>query len=155
MEDLDGSISNFFCSPSSALRLQWSETYECGHEEIDRQHRNLFATVNNLLQLDSSGADKNAIAAAVKGLLADTVEHFEFEEHILTQIRYSDAPSHMQAHQRLLDRANILLAQFQRDGAGLAALLRFMIYELTAQHIMIDDRCFGKIDAATPEIPAS
>lgn len=154
VEDLDGSISNFICSPSSALRLQWSETYECGHEEIDRQHRNLFATVNNLLQLDSSGADKKAIAAAVEGLLADTVEHFQFEEHILNQIEYPDAPSHLQAHQRLLDRANILLAQFQRDGAGLAALLRFMIYELTAQHIMIDDRCFGKIDAAAPGTPA-
>lgn len=155
VEDLDGSVSNFICSPSSALRLQWSETYECGHEEIDQQHRNLFATVNNLLQLDSSGADKKTIADAVEALLADTVEHFLFEEHILTQIGYPDAPSHQQAHQRLLDRANILLAQFQRDGAGLASLLRFMIYELTAQHIMIDDRCFGKIDAAKPEIPAS
>ena len=159
VEDLDGSISNFICSPSSALRLQWSETYECGHEEIDQQHRNLFATVNNLLQLDSSGADKNAIGAAVKILLAETVEHFQFEEHILNQIGYPDAPSHVQAHHRLLDRANILLAQFQRDGADLAALLRFMIYELTAQHIMIDDRCFGKLDAAasgapTPPSPA-
>lgn len=154
VEDLDGSISNFICSPSSALRLQWSDTYECGHDEIDRQHRNLFATVNNLLQLDSSGADKKTIDAAVEGLLADTVEHFQFEEYILNQIGYPDAPSHIQAHQHLLDRANVLLAQYQRNGADLAALLRFMIYELTAQHIMIDDRCFGKIDAAAPEIPA-
>ena len=153
VEDLEGSISNFICSTSSALRLQWSESYECGHEEIDQQHRNLFAAVNNLLQLDSSGADKMEIGVAVEGLLADTVEHFQFEEHILNQIEYQDAPSHLQAHQRLLDRANILLAQFQRDGADLATLLRFMIYELTAQHIMIDDRCFGKIDAAAP--PAS
>ena len=154
VEDLDGSISNFICSPSSALRLQWSETYECGHEEIDQQHRNLFATVNNLLQLDSSGADKKAIGTAVESLLADTVEHFQFEEHILNQIEYPDAPAHIQAHQRLLDRANILLAQFQRDGADLAALLHFMIYELTAQHIMIDDRCFGKIDTAAHGAPA-
>ena len=154
VEDLDGSISNFICSPSSALRLQWSDTYECGHDEIDRQHRNLFATVNNLLQLDSSGADKKTIDAAVEGLLADTVEHFQFEEYILNQIGYPDAPSHTQAHQHLLGRANVLLTQYQRNGADLAALLRFMIYELTAQHIMIDDRCFGKIDAAAPEIPA-
>ncbi len=154
VEDLDGSISNFICSLSSALRLQWSDTYECGHDEIDRQHRNLFATVNNLLQLDSSGADKKTIDAAVEGLLADTVEHFQFEEYILNQIGCPDAPSHIQAHQHLLDRANVLLAQYQRNGADLAALLHFMIYELTAQHIMIDDRCFGKIDAAAPEIPA-
>ena len=82
------------------------------------------------------------------------MEHFQFEERILSQIGCPDAPAHMQAHQHLLDRANILLAQFQRDGADIAALLHFMIYELTAQHIMIDDRCFGKIDAAAPEIPA-
>lgn len=154
VEDLDGSISNFICSPSNALRLHWSQTYECGNEEIDQQHRQLFATVNNLLQLDSSNADKKAITAAVEGLLADTVEHFQFEEHILTQIGYPDAPSHLQAHERLLDRANVLLTQFQRDGAGLSALLRFVIYELTAQHIMIDDKCFGKIEAAAPETPA-
>ena len=104
-----------------------------------------YNIVNTLLQLNSSGADKTRMAEAIQGLLTETIEHFQFEEYILNQIGYPDAPSHVQAHHRLLDRANILLAQFQRDGADLAALLRFMIYELTAQHIMIDDRCFGKI----------
>lgn len=156
VEDLDSSIDNFICSASNALRLQWSETYECGHADIDQQHRHLFETVNTLLQLNSSGADKTRTAEAIQGLLTETIEHFQFEEHILEQIGYPEAPSHIQAHQRLLDRANILLAQFLRNGTDLAALLHFMIYELTAQHIMIDDRCFGKISTPLSEtgIPA-
>lgn len=151
VEDLDSSINNFLCSASNALRLQWSEAYECGHADIDQQHRHLFETVNTLLQLNSSGADKTRMAEAIQGLLTETIEHFQFEEHILEQIGYPDAPSHIQAHQRLLDRANILLAQFLRNGTDLAALLHFMVYELTAQHIMIDDRCFGKISTPLPE----
>ena len=52
---------------------------------------------------------------------------------------------HALSHRRLLDKTNILLDKLQRGGADLATLLHFMIYELTAQHIIIDDKCFGKI----------
>ena len=145
IEDLSGSIDNFKCYTSRALHLQWSTTYECGHAEIDQQHRNLFTRANELLQMSDKDADKENIAGTVKALLEETVAHFKYEENILEQAGHPEFALHAQAHQRLLDKTNILLARFQRGGTELSALLHFMIYELTAQHIMIDDRCFGKI----------
>ena len=151
IEDLSGSMDNYLCSASRTLLLQWSKTYECGHAEIDQQHRNLFATANELLQMNCKDAEKENIAVTVKALIEATVAHFQFEERILEQIAHPEASAHAQSHQRLLDKTNILLATFQRGGTELAALLHFMIYELTAQHIMIDDRCFGKISISAPE----
>ena len=153
VEDLEGSIENFMCGASRSLLLQWSKTYECGHAEIDQQHRNLFARANDLLQMNDKDASKENIAVTVKALLEETFAHFQYEEQILKQIAHPDAFAHAQSHQRLLDKTNILLSKFQRGGAELAALLHFMIYELTAQHIMIDDRCFGKI--SIPETDAA
>ena len=145
VEDLEGNIENFMCGASRSLLLQWSKTYECGHAKIDQQHRNLFARANDLLQMNDKDASKENIAVTVKALLEETFAHFQYEEQILKQIAHPDALAHAKSHQRLLDKTNILLSKFQRGGAELAALLHFMIYELTAQHIMIDDRCFGKI----------
>ena len=145
VEDLSGSIENYLSSASRTLHLQWSKTYECGHAEIDQQHRNLFAKANQLLQMNSKDASKENIATIIKELLEETVAHFAYEEQILEQLAHPDTSVHALSHRRLLDKTNILLDKLQRGGADLAALLHFMIYELTAQHIMIDDRCFGKI----------
>ena len=150
IEDMDGNFCNFMCNTSRALRLQWETAFECGYAEIDQQHRNLFTMVNTLLQMEDSGADKTEIAEGIKSLYADTVEHFQFEEQILKQIKHKELAHHAKAHQCLLDRASTLLTQFQQDELDLTALLNFMIYELTAQHIMIDDRSFGKIPTVNP-----
>ena len=151
VEDLEGSVDNFMCGASRSLLLQWSKTYECGHAEIDQQHRNLFARANELLQMNGNNADKEHIALTIKALLEETIAHFKYEERILENIGHPDASAHAQSHQRLLEKTNILFSKFQRGGAELTDLLHFMIYELTAQHIMIDDRCFGKINIPEPE----
>lgn len=145
VEDLSGSIDNYLCSASRTLHLQWSKSYECGFAEIDQQHRNLFAKANELLQMNGKDASKENIAVVIKELIEETVAHFKYEEIILEEISHPDASMHALSHRRLLDKTNILLDKLQRGGADLGALLNFMIYELTAQHIMIDDRCFGKI----------
>ena len=151
IEDLSGSIENYLSSASRTLHLQWSKTYECGHAEIDQQHRNLFAKANQLLQMNSKNASKENIATIIKELLEDTVAHFAYEEQILEQLAHPDTSVHALSHRRLLDKTNILLDKLQRGGADLAALLHFMIYELTAQHTIIDDRSFGKIAISEAE----
>lgn len=149
VEDLEGSFCNFMCRASRALRLQWDPVFECGYAEIDQQHRNLFEIVNTLLQMEDRGADKAELAEGIQLLFTETIAHFQFEERILEQTKHKELAHHARAHQRLLDRANTLLTQFQRDELDLTALLNFMIYELTAQHIMIDDRSFGKIPSVS------
>lgn len=153
VEDLSGSIENYLSSASRTLHLQWSKTYECGLAEIDKQHRNLFVKANELLQMNSKDANKENIATIIKELLEETVAHFAYEEQILEQLAHPDASVHALSHRRLLDKTNILLDKLQRGGADLGALLHFMIYELTAQHIMIDDRCFGKITNSESQPP--
>ena len=145
VEDLNGSIENYLSSATRTLRLQWSKTYECGLPEIDHQHRNLFAKANQLLQMNGKDANKENIAVIIKELLEETVAHFAHEEQILEQLAHPDTSVHLLSHRRLLDKTNILLDKLQRGSADLGALLHFMIYELTAQHIMIDDSCFSKI----------
>ena len=95
--------------------------------------------------MNGKDANKENIAVIIKELLEETVAHFAHEEQILEQLAHPDTSVHLLSHRRLLDKTNILLDKLQRGSADLGALLHFMIYELTAQHIMIDDRCFSKI----------
>jgi diguanylate cyclase (GGDEF) domain/hemerythrin-like metal-binding domain len=151
VEDLSGSIDNYMCSASRTLHLQWNKTYECGHAEIDNQHKNLFMMANKLLQLNDEKANKENIAAEIRTMIEATIAHFRYEERILKQVAHQGLSPHTHSHQRLLEKTNNLLDRLQSGSAEIGTLLHFMIYELTAQHIMIDDRYFGKISTIEPE----
>jgi hemerythrin-like metal-binding protein len=154
VENIEGNLEDFIGSTVRSARLQWSKNYECGHATIDQQHRDLFASLNRLLQLGEDETDQMKIQKEIIKLLNGTVKHFQYEEQILFQTAHSEAKHHAEAHRQLLQRASQLINQYEDERVNLAALLHFMIYELTAQHIMIDDKRFGAIGdspAPTPE----
>jgi hypothetical protein len=66
-------------SAQSLIQLRWRKSFECGHPQIDAQHRGLFDIGDNL----SNAAVKNKARDHIEFLLDELTEHIQ--EHFITE----------------------------------------------------------------------
>lgn len=125
-------------------QLVWRNAYLCGQPEIDSQHRDLFDGANRLLALGTAKAHAAEIDAAISAFLDHIRRHFADEERILKAADFAGAATHAATHAELMDRAETLLESYRSGGLDAAAIFHFVIHELFAQHILLDDHAFAE-----------
>jgi diguanylate cyclase (GGDEF)-like protein/hemerythrin-like metal-binding protein len=128
-------------SPSGpgVARLTWSREYETGDGALDLQHRKLFEQANHLLGAMTGGASHQQIADRVGSFIAAMEAHMRDEEEFLARLGYPDCEEHAAQHRRLIERSGKLLDRYARNELEIAELLHFVIYEFSAQHLLIED----------------
>lgn len=79
--------------------IAWNKRFELGVDFIDKEHKQLFATINKLLTL-SENEDKRewVCKEGIKFLKNHTIEHFEHEEAYMRSIEYADLEIHKRLH---------------------------------------------------------
>lgn len=77
----------------------WKDDYKIGVDFIDKEHKQLFTTVDKLLRI-SKDEEKSewACREGVKFLKNHTIEHFEHEEGYMQSIDYEDYEVHKRLH---------------------------------------------------------
>ncbi len=79
--------------------IPWNRRYEIGVESIDKQHKQLFVTINRLLALgDEEGKKEWVCREGVKYLKNHVIEHFQHEEDYMRSIDYPDYEIHKRLH---------------------------------------------------------
>lgn len=130
----------------SQVHLRWKAAFNCGHPQIDQQHQQLFDLANAMLDATALRHDQtDRFATAFLQLLAHAMEHFRYEESVLTRVGYADVANHARAHQTLVAQAQALYAAAQADEADTQAtdkLVHFLVNELVAAHLLQRDREF-------------
>ena len=126
------------------LRIVWHPDYATGCTAIDAQHRLLFDHGNRLLDAVMHGAAKEACETLIADFVAFTKNHMRSEEEILERSHYPDLAAHRELHRQLLERAVLLMERYARGQLEVGELLHFVVYELTAQHLLIEDRKFER-----------
>jgi len=120
--------------------MEWSEQYATGIVDIDNDHRTLFTFVNDLHDKVESGADDDAVATTLAGLVNYVGVHFEREENFMAAAGYEDLEDHVASHHRLAARVMAQKEQFDADPENFnrEALLEFLRGWLTG-HILYTD----------------
>ena len=136
------------------VRLSWHAAYECGNEVIDAGHRGLFADANQLLGAVLSARPKDEVAGLVDKLVTDVLEHFKQEEAILRAVGYPGAAEHAAVHQKLVDKAVVLVGHFHAGTLAIGELFQFLAHDVVARHMLGADRQFFSYLQSSPE-PAS
>ncbi len=79
--------------------IKWVDAYNIGIESIDKEHKQLFSTMNKLLEI-SENEDKSewVCRQGVKYLKNHALEHFEHEEEYMLSINYSEYEIHKRLH---------------------------------------------------------
>lgn len=93
--------------------IVWNKRYEIGVDFIDKEHKQLFSTVNKLLVLSQQeGKEEWACREGVKYLRNHTREHFQHEEAYMSSIGYGDYEIHKQLHD---DFQNVTLPSLEAE----------------------------------------
>jgi hemerythrin len=80
------------------MKYEWDKSLESGHEMIDNQHKQLFASVNDLLDKCTAGKGKDELSASLDFLTDYTIKHFFDEEKLQQSYNYPEYQKHKQYH---------------------------------------------------------
>ena len=122
------------------LQFVWNETYCCGHDLIDKQHRTLFKNANNILTLALSDGASNEFMCSVSILIEDVKQHFCDEELILKQAKYPDTLSHCEEHQLILKQVGFLIKALTDNHIKVGELIEYLAHDVIVDHMLGTDR---------------
>lgn len=126
--------------------LKWRSEFQVGYEEIDNQHHELLAHINQVASKiaheDSSGLDETM------RFLGDYVHfHFDSEEKIMRDVAYPLMNEHLLEHKKLIEqflRLKADIASGQHDKLYLGFQIQLFLFDWFANHTSKTDRHLGK-----------
>ena len=80
-------------------QIVWHDKYKIGVDFIDREHKQLFSTMNKLLRISENEEKSEWVCReGAKYLRNHALEHFEHEEEYMRSINYSEYEIHKRLH---------------------------------------------------------
>jgi hemerythrin len=80
------------------MKIEWNDELSTGIQEIDDQHRQLIALLNEFYAAVERGEREEGIRTLFEGVDNYTVFHFSHEEAFMERIGYPDLASHREIH---------------------------------------------------------
>jgi hemerythrin len=96
----------------------WNDSYLMGVENIDKQHMQLFITVNNLIDAIENGAGKAELEKSLDFLVNYTVTHFNDEEEVMRKYNFPEIEGHHAIHEKFKKAALELAAEALKIGSS-------------------------------------
>jgi len=140
-EDLATEVTAGSAAPV-LLRLHWRPAYLCGEPAIDADHLALFGMANRIIASVTAKTGGTDSLDLFRELIRHLDEHFAHEEQSLLAAGYPGAAEHVQIHRDLGERARNLAERLERGEGSEVFLLRFLVHDIVAKHMVIEDKKF-------------
>ncbi|GHU26733.1 hemerythrin [Spirochaetia bacterium] len=98
------------------MAYQWDSSLETGHKQIDHQHKQLIAALNNLIKASQSGKGCTEIFRTLDFLTGYTIKHFTDEEALQITYGYPDYLMHRQIHEDFKKTVGALTVRLHNEG---------------------------------------
>ena len=121
------------------LRIEWQKAYECGHPQLDEQHKTLFDKINKFLLAYQAEEDLSILIEEMDDLLNHVSYHFSEEEKILKQFNYKDLESHSKIHKTLIDSAKGFAENLFREGTSIQEIYSLVYGDIIMGHLVSED----------------
>ncbi len=120
------------------MGFQWDDKYATGNEEIDNQHKKIFAYLDELEEHIENGADQEWMEHFMNALGLYTRSHFCFEEMCMRRAKCAVASQNKVQHTKLLSAFSAAQKRFQQEGvtAELLQQLQAFLTSWLVNHIM-------------------
>lgn len=123
----------------SIKKLEWDAKYSVGVEELDNQHKQMFATINKLLEIISTGSSEENLADIIDGLIKYKIFHFATEEKYFKEFNYKGAEDHIQKHKEFNDKLTELRKKHSNYTVEFAFDLVDFLEDWLINHLMVTD----------------
>jgi methyl-accepting chemotaxis protein len=124
--------------------ILWSKDFELGNPTIDGQHRRLAELTNRLHAAIRSGQTRAILGGVLDELVEYTVTHFRDEEALFGASRYPDKKAHLDQHQKFIETAHRLQADFRSGRVVLGSETVEFLRDWLLNHIQGSDRGYSK-----------
>ena len=123
------------------MAYQWDSSLETGYEKVDKQHKQLVAAVNNLMEASKSGKGDSAVMETLEFLTGYAVKHFSDEENLQRDFKYPDYLNHKRIHDEFKVKVEELTKKVVEEGptAELIESVSSAIGSWLLNHIKGDD----------------
>jgi len=120
--------------------VTWNPSLETGYTEVDQQHIELFALVNDLNAAALVGADADQMERMMHRILRYASEHFATEEDLMRRSEYADAPRHISIHAAFAEQVQGLVTEYAEGHGRSVHELAVFMHEWLESHIRNLDR---------------
>ena len=137
--------------PTTATEIfPWREAYSVHISQIDAQHQQLIALINQLHAAMLQGDGGSALGRILDDLVRYTTGHFAYEESMLQQRGYSGLASHRAEHQRLAQQVCDLQAKFRAGKLLMSMQVMQFLKDWLSSHILTRDMQYAVEARLTP-----
>jgi hemerythrin len=127
------------------MAVKWQKEFATGVIEIDRQHQQLFAQLDDLLDAIEKGKGQRALLDIYGFLDTYTRKHFAAEEELQRNFKYPNVALHCEEHQSFLKNLERLKFRLETDGPtdAVVKLTRDTLVNWLIQHVCSTDQHLG------------
>lgn len=138
--------------------IVWHDNYKIGVDFIDREHKQLFSTMNKLLKISENEEKSEWVCReGAKYLRNHALEHFEHEEAYMRSIGYGDYEIHKRLHDNFRnDTLPALEQEMEESNYSLESIRHFLgvCIGWVVAHTQTEDLAItGKLKSKWADIP--
>lgn len=123
--------------------IEWSEDYNTGIFDIDKEHRRLFALINDIYDKAEVGSAEPSVKATIEALVEYVIYHFAREESLMDACGYHDTESHKAEHRKLQSQVEAYRHAYERnpESFDMAEFIEFLTCWIQG-HILQSDMAY-------------
>lgn len=125
-------------------KLEWKDDYSVDVKILDDQHKQMFATINELLEAINTNTPKERMKSIIDNLIKYKLFHFETEEKYFKEFNYDGAEEHIAKHHEFNEKLNALIAKHSEVSLEFAFELIDFLEDWLISHLMIMDQGYKK-----------
>ncbi len=124
--------------------VTWNEKYVVGQEVIDRDHKMLFAMINEFYDAFQESGRRRDLGVILAKLVKYAEAHFQREEAIMGANGYPVCQEHHAFHTQLYETIYLLNERLASDPAPLDRQTIAFLKNWLSDHILLEDLKFGE-----------
>jgi hemerythrin len=128
----------------STQKLVWDNKYSVEVEEIDNQHKHMFAVINELLDAIDTNTTAEHLGNIIESLVKYKIFHFETEEKYFRKFNYDGTNEHVAKHQEFNNKLSSLKEKYPEYTIEFAFQLVDFLEDWLINHLMIMDQRYKK-----------
>jgi hemerythrin-like metal-binding protein len=121
---------------------RWNDELATGDPEVDREHQELFALVDELKDAASAGNAKARVGHYLDRFREHIAGHFPHEEAAMEAAGYPALGRHRESHARIADALGRMLVELQ-DGQAVLFADVAAFGNLLYRHVLLEDKGYA------------
>ncbi len=129
--------------------LTWDDSLSVKMNDIDDQHKKLFALINDVHQAMGAGKGNEVMGKVMGELLKYTRDHFAYEEKMLKRIGYPKLVEHQKVHVYLTEQVAELNDKLSTGKPVSSVQVSNFLKDWLKSHILKVDMHYSRFYQAT------